>query len=231
LNAARTQDKVLVACPRCGHQQPEPRTGFSTICKKCRQHFHVQEALNPAQETPKTAPERKLTTCFECGAELEVPTTAESTMCKRCSRYVDLKDYHIVSAISKNFKTRGTFIVEPKGYVFNTDTMAGDAAIKGRFLGKMVAERSLTIYSGAEIKGSFTAGLLVIPAANHFQWKEPIKVGSAEIAGELVANLHAKGTITLKSTALLFGNLEAGNLAVEEGAVVVGTLRIGPNMY
>jgi cytoskeletal protein CcmA (bactofilin family) len=166
-------------------------------------------------------------TCFECGAELEVPTTAESTMCKRCSRYVDLKDYHIISAISKNFKTRGAFVIEPKGYVFNSETFAGDAVVKGRFLGKLYAERSLTIHSGADIKGTITAGRLVIPPENHFRWKDLLKVGSADIAGELVANLNAKGTILLKATARLFGNLEAGGLLVEEGAVVVGDLRIG----
>jgi hypothetical protein len=33
--------------------------------------------------------------------------------------------------------------------------------------------------------------------------------------------------MVLKSTACLFGDLEAANLVVEEGAVVVGHLRIG----
>ena len=224
---AINQDKVLVACPRCGHPQLESRTAFSTLCRECGQHFHVQEVLHPPRELPKTAPERKRITCFECGAELEVAATAESTMCKRCSRYVDLKDYHITSAISKNFKTKGAFVIEPKGYVFNSETLASDAVIKGRFLGKLVAERSLTIYSTAEIKGSFTAGRLIIPAANCFRWAELIRIGSAEIAGELAANLHAKGAILLRSTARLFGNLEGAALAIEEGAVVVGTLRIG----
>src|SRR5258705_6612794 len=105
--------------------------------------------------------------------------------------------------------------------------MAGDAIIKGRFLGKLVTERSLTIYSTAEIKGSFKAGRLVIPVANRFHWKELLKVGAAEIAGELVANLQSEGTIILKSTARMFGDVEAKNLVVEEGAVVVGTLRLG----
>ena len=114
-------------------------------------------------------------------------------MCKRCSRYVDLKDYHITNAVSKNFKTKGAFVVEPKGYVFNTETVAGDAVIKGRFLGKLVAEHSLTIYSTAEFKGSFKTDRLIIPAGNHFRWNEPIRIGSAEIAGELVANLDASG--------------------------------------
>jgi cytoskeletal protein CcmA (bactofilin family)/DNA-directed RNA polymerase subunit RPC12/RpoP len=224
---ATKQDKVLVACPRCGHQQPEPPTAFSTVCRKCGQHFHVQEVLNPPPQAPRTAPEQKRVTCFECGAELEVAVSAESTMCKRCSRYVDLKDYHIVTAVSKNFKTKGAFVIEPKGYVFNSETLAGEAVIKGRFLGKLVAERSLTIYSTADIKGNFTAGQLVIPAANHFRWKDPIRINSAEVAGELAADLHAHDSVCLKATARLFGNLEARDLVVEEGAVIVGNLRIG----
>lgn len=225
---ASKQDKVLVSCPRCGHRQPEPRTAFSSVCKKCGQYFRLEDVLRPAREPPKPSrPARKRITCFECGAELEVAPTAESTMCKRCSRYVDLKDYHITSAISKNFRTKGAFVIEPKGYVFNSETVAGDAVIKGRFLGKISAEHSLTIHSSADIKGSFTAGQLVIPAANHFRWKDPIKVGSALIAGELVAQLLAKGTVILKSTARLFGDIQTSHLVVEPGAVIVGTLQVG----
>jgi cytoskeletal protein CcmA (bactofilin family)/DNA-directed RNA polymerase subunit RPC12/RpoP len=221
------QDKVKVECPHCGHSQAEPRSGFSTVCKKCGGHFHVQDALKPARKTAGPAPERRHIRCFECGAELEVPVAAQSTMCKRCSRYIDLNDYRISNAVSKNFKTKGSFAVELTGYVFNTEATVGDAVIKGRFLGKLVAEGSLTIYATAEIKGSFTAGRLVIPAANHFRWREPINVGAAEIAGELAADLRAEGTIVLRSTGRLFGNLEGGGLVVEEGAVVVGYARIG----
>jgi cytoskeletal protein CcmA (bactofilin family) len=224
---AKKQDKVLVACPHCGHQQSEPRTAFSSVCKKCGQHLRVQEILNPAPKPAERGPERKRITCFECGAELEVPVSAESTMCKRCSRYVDMKNYVISSAVSKNFKTKGSFVIDPKGYVFNTEAVVSEAVIKGRFLGKLFAEQSLTVYSSAEIKGSFKTGRLVIPAANHFRWQEPIKIGSAEIAGELAANLFANETVVLKSTARLFGNVEAANLVVEEGAVVVGHIRIG----
>src|SRR6266850_2197056 len=206
---ATQQDKVRLACPHCGHHQLEPPTAFSSVCKKCGQHLRVQEILNPVVKPPVVeapAPERRRISCFECGAQLEVPLSAESTMCKKCSRYVDLKDYRITSAVSKNFKTRGAFVLEPKGYVFNTEAVVSNAILKGRFLGKLVAEQSLTIYSTAEIKGTFKTARLIIPAANHFRWTEPILVGSAEIAGELVNDLRAKGTIVVKSTARLFGN-------------------------
>jgi cytoskeletal protein CcmA (bactofilin family) len=228
---ASKQDKIPVPCPHCGHSQAVPRAAFSTICQKCAQHFLVQEVIAPARK-PKASPappvpERRRISCFDCGAELEVVISAESTMCKRCSRHIDLRDYHIANAVSKNFKTKGAFVVEPKGYVFNSEAIVGDAVIKGRFLGKLSAERTLTIYSTADIRGSFTARLLIIPIENHFHWKEPLRVGGAEIAGELVADLVAAHTITLKTTALLFGNIEAANLVVQPGAVVVGQMRIG----
>src|SRR5215471_12870427 len=144
---AKKQDKVLVTCPHCGHQQPEPRGAFSTVCKKCRRHVQLEKTSPPPAKVQEPVPKQRIITCFECGAELEVPLSAESTMCKRCSRYVDLKDYHITNAVSKNFKTKGAFVIEPKGYVFNTEAIVGDAVIKGRFLGKLTAQRSLTIYS------------------------------------------------------------------------------------
>ena len=226
---ANQPDKVQVSCPHCGHSQSEPRTAITTNCKKCQRHYDVQAALHPAPPKTEAALERKRITCFDCGAELDVPIGAESTMCKRCSSYVDLKNYHIASAVSKNFKTKGAFVVEAKGYVFNTEAVVADAIIKGRFLGKLFAERSLTIYSTAEIKGSFKAEHLIIPPENSFRWKESIRVHSAEIAGELVNDLHADGTVTVKATAQMFGNIEADNLVVENGAVIVGDVRVGMN--
>ena len=72
--------------------------------------------------------------------------------------------------------------------------------IKGRFLGKLTAVRSLTIYSTAEIKGSFTTGRLIIPAQDRFRWPGSLIVGSAEIAGELTADLTATQSVIVRAT-------------------------------
>ena len=226
--AAKQPDKTPVACPHCGHQQAESRLAFSTICRQCGKHFRVQTALNPPPKAPEHAPAKRQVLCFDCGAELDVPVSAESTMCKKCGRYMDLQDYRIANAVSKNFKTRGAFIVEPKGYVFNTETTAREVVIKGRFHGRLVAEQSLTVYSTAEIKGNLKIAQLIIPEGNHFRWPAPLQVEAAEIAGELAGTLHVIGTVVLKSTARWFGDLVASHLIAEEGAVVVGTVRIGP---
>src|SRR6266850_3181157 len=202
---------ISVACPKCGHSQPEPPGAYSTICKKCRAHFRIDEALRPAAKPQKTLIEQKQVRCFQCGTELEVPLAATSTMCKHCSSHLDLNDYQITQTISKNFRTHGRLVIEEKGYALNTDSHVGDAVIKGRLIGKIVAERSLEIYSTASIKGTFSTGKLIVPAGNHFRWPEPLRLGGAEIGGELVANLESTGTVVLKSTARLFGDVHAAN--------------------
>ncbi len=207
--SAVKQDKVLLACPHCGHQQKEPRSAYSTFCKECGRHLRVQDILSPAPQAPAPAPQQRRVACFGCGAELEVPASAESTMCRQCSAYVDLHDYRITSAIGKNFKTKGVFVIEPKGCVINTDSIVGDAVIRGQFRGKLAVERSLTIYPTADIKGSLTASHLIIPLGTHFRWPDSLTVGSAEIAGELAANLRARNSVALKSTARLFGDVHA----------------------
>ena len=121
----------------------------------------------------------------------------------------------------------GRLVIEEKGYLLNTDSHVGDAVVKGRFIGKLVAERTLEIHSTANIKGTFSTGRLIVPAGNHFRWAEALRVGAAEIGGELVANLQSAGTVMLKSTARFFGEVRAGNLVVESGAVFVGAARIG----
>jgi cytoskeletal protein CcmA (bactofilin family) len=225
------QDKVLVACPKCGHTQHEPASAYSSVCKQCRQYFRLEDVLRAAAKVGKTQPaplrEVKHVTCFQCGTALEVSPSAQSTMCKRCSSHLDLRDYHITNAVSKNFRTRGRFVVEEGGFVFNTETVVADAVIKGRFLGKLTAENSLEIHRTAEIKGTFKTGKLIIPAGSVFRWPQTLALGGADIAGELIADVKAERKVVLRSTARLFGNVEAGALEVEDGAIVVGAMRVG----
>lgn len=220
-------DKVNVACPHCGHVQLEPRDGYSTVCKKCRQHFRMEEALRPKTTPEQRHHDTRQVTCFQCGTVLEVARQAESTMCKRCSAHIDLRDYTINQAVSKNFRTHGTFVIGEKGYVFNTEAEVGDAVIKGKFLGKLHAHRTFTLYAPTEFKGTFKAGLLIIPEGVKFLWTKPLEAQSVEIAGELVANLHIPGTVMLKATGHLFGDVECAHLIVEPGAVLVGQVKIG----
>ena len=219
--------RVEVSCPKCGHRQLEPRGAYSTRCKKCHEHFRPEEAPPAGPIPQKPLIEQRQVICFQCGTTLAVPKAATSSMCKRCSSHVDLTDYHITATVSKNFRTHGRLVIEEKGYVLNTEAMVAEADVKGRLIGKLTTQGILEVHSTAQIKGSFSAGCLVVPAGHHFRWPERLQVGAAEISGELAANLVSKGTVRLKSTARFFGEVETANLVVEAGAVFVGQARVG----
>ena len=221
------RETVAVACPRCGHSQPEPPGGYSTLCKKCGEHYRVQEALFPGPKASAPGIQQRQVRCFQCGTDLEAPRAAASTMCKRCSSHVDLTDYKVSQTVSKSFRTYGRLVVEEKGYLLNTDSVVGEAVLRGRLIGRLVVQHTLEVHSSANIKGTFTAGELVIPAGQDLRWSEPLRVGSADIAGELAAPLCASGTVKLRATARFFGDIEAGGLIVEEGAVIVGKACVG----
>ncbi len=221
------QGQAPLTCPRCGHEQTVSRAAFSAVCKKCGQYLRVQELLNPAPKAPEAAPEQKHIACFDCGAEFDVPITAQSTMCKKCSCYIDLHDYNITSAVSKNFKTKGKFVIQPTGYVFNTEAVVAEAVIKGRLIGKLYAEQSLTLYQTADIRGTLGAAQLIIPAGQVVRWNGELKVDVAEIEGELSSKLIAQ-RVLIRTGGRFFGDLKTRALLAETGAVLVGQARIGP---
>jgi cytoskeletal protein CcmA (bactofilin family)/ribosomal protein S27E len=224
------RDRIPVTCPRCGHLQLEPRTGYSTICKECHQHFRLEEVRRLPAHPAKPPPEQRQVRCFRCGTELTVSVAATSTLCKRCGSHVDLADYRITQSVSKNFRTHGRLVIEERGCVLNSDALVGEAVVKGRFIGKLVAEGTLEINSSANLEGSFTAGRLLIPPDHHFRWGEPLRFETADIGGEFVGSLQAAGTVQLRATARLFGAVQARNFVVESGAVFVGSARIGDRL-
>jgi cytoskeletal protein CcmA (bactofilin family) len=220
-------EKAVVTCPHCASQQWVAPAAFSAVCKQCGQYLRVQELLKPAPKKPPPAPEQKRIACFECHSEFDVPTSAQSTMCKKCSAYIDLHDYSISNAVSKNFKTKGAFVIQQSGYVFNSETVATDATIKGRFIGKLIVERSLTLCSTARIKGSIQAAHLVIPEENEVRWEGELAVGSAEIKGELTANLRA-AAVHVRTNGHLLGAVRTRSLIADAGAVLSVSAHIGP---
>ena len=221
------KDTVQVTCPKCGHVQGESRSAYSTICKNCREHFRVQEVLHPAATPAPKGIEQRRIRCFQCGTDLEVSKAAASTMCKRCSSHVDLADYQINNTVSKSFRTHGRLVLEEKGYLLNTESLVGEAVLRGKLIGKLATQGTLEIHSTANIKGTLSPGRLVIPVGHRFGWAQPLKLRDAEISGELVADVIGTGTVLLKATARFFGNVTTTNLVVEAGAVLVGTARVG----
>jgi cytoskeletal protein CcmA (bactofilin family) len=82
-----------------------------------------------------------------------------------------------------------------------------------------------------KIEGAFegdiaTDGYLIIGKTGRV--KAEIKVGSSIVEGKVNGNITAKDVIDLRSTAELFGDIQASKLKIEEGVVYVGKADVQP---
>jgi len=82
-----------------------------------------------------------------------------------------------------------------------------------------------------KIEGTFegdiaTDGYLIIGKTGRV--KAEIKAGSSIVEGKVNGNITAKDVIDLRSTAELFGDIQASKLKIEEGVVYVGKADVQP---
>tara|TARA_B100001250_G_scaffold375958_1_gene363906 strand:+ start:146 stop:535 length:390 start_codon:yes stop_codon:yes gene_type:complete len=96
------------------------------------------------------------------------------------------------------------------GSTLNGDlTSSGDVRIDGVLSGAIKTEGRLVLGEKGVIEGE-------------------VSCASAIVAGELKATIVAQELLTLKSTAKLSGEIIAGKLAIEPGAVFSGKCSMGP---
>ena len=211
-------------CPHCGSPQKAPPTAFSTVCKDCGAHIKVQDILKPKASRAVAVVERRGITCPDCSrtrgaGECGIDDVQAVQQSHRSAGLSNLERCVEKLPDERQIRHRTERICVQHG------SECGRRGDQRPLFGQADRGANLDDLSSAEIKGTFTAGLLIIPAQNQFRWPQTLTVGSAEIAGELVADLIATNTVTLKSTGHMFGNAQARNLVVEPGAVLVGQLQ------
>ncbi|MDX2191544.1 MAG: polymer-forming cytoskeletal protein [Bacteroidota bacterium] len=102
---------------------------------------------------------------------------------------------------SNNIIGKGTFI---EG---NIETLA-NIRVEGRVLGNVTTKSKLAMGEGSLIEGHILAN-------------------SAEISGEIKGKIEVTDLLTLRSTAVIYGDILTSKLAVEAGAVFNGTCKMG----
>lgn len=83
-----------------------------------------------------------------------------------------------------------------------------DLIIDGKIEGEVVSDGNLTVGENAHVRGE-------------------IKTKSVTVFGEVEGNITVSDRCELKSNARLTGDIAAGTLAIEEGAMFMGASRVG----
>jgi cytoskeletal protein CcmA (bactofilin family) len=220
----------------------------STICRQCGRSFAPMAAAAPKPEikTGEAATvsagdvplHRKLeniwsrqrnrvVSCFECKRKHEVSDQATSTNCPGCSAHIDLRDYKITTSFSRTIRTRGDVHLSNKGDLSSTSVICHSAVIEGKLRGNLQCEDSMLIDLVGKIPGRIAAQNISVERKSDIQCFRRVTVGNIDIKGRMSAEIVASGSVTIRKSGSLDGNVSAKSIAIEKGGMFSGQLAIG----
>ena len=115
-----------------------------------------------------------------------------------------------VSSISTSSKSKSSFdagnqinMIGKGAKIEGTLNVAGDVRVGGQIVGEVNVEKKLMVTAEGRVDAN-------------------IQAGDADIAGRIKGDVVAKGSLTLRSTCVLEGNIKCTRLMIEEGAIYKG---------
>ena len=162
-------------------------------------------------------------TCFHCGKDSFVPSQAYSSQCKHCGMYTNLEDI-VLNPLNKRtlVRTQGDVLVEALASVSQCRVFCRNAWIQGRFRGDIFCLGELKIDSDNEIRGKVKARSLRIAKQAKVVFTEEVEVEELWVEGEMIGSVRCGGVVTLRTGAVLLGDVVAASLEIPYGAVHQG---------
>jgi cytoskeletal protein CcmA (bactofilin family) len=219
----------------------------STMCRQCGRSFSPsapKPALKIQAKNDAAAPasdsgglhkaqgfwgrqRTRLVACFECKRRHEVSDAATSTNCPGCSAHIDLRDYKIATSFSRSIRTRGDVYLTSKGDLNSTSVICRSAMIEGKLRGNLECEESATINFVGKIPGRLTASNIIVERKADVQCFRRVRGGKIEIKGRISAEIIATGSVNIRKSGVLDGNVTAKSISIDQGGIFSGQLIIG----
>lgn len=212
----------------------------TTICRKCSSHYEIGK-VNAPDAVEKDKPDDSILgrfnkllrrekirsiRCLNCRSPQQVSSFATSSICPHCSSYLELKDFKIATAYSRNITTQGAVFIAPKGEVSSTKVACGEATIQGKLHGNLICTGTVRV----KVKGRLSAGIdaqhVIIEKGCSVEFVRSIKAHSVEIHGKVSARVMSDA-VSIGKTGSLDGTIYAKAIAVEKGGIFHGELYIG----
>ncbi len=178
-----------------------------------------------------TLPPRQHIRCFECGYEFNLTGRMTSTYCPKCKTALDLAGYTIDSDCSENLKTLGTICITSRATISSARMLATDIDLAGKVVtSTLQAFGRLILHAGADfMRKDVKSTDLRVEAGAELSLGGFAVYRNVDVAGVLKANLFATGLVSVHATGALIGDVCGGHLAVKDGGILQGHIRISPD--
>jgi len=168
--------------------------------------------------------------CLDCGYEYRLNGRMPKTNCPKCRAALDLAGFTIAGECHDELRTLGNIRITTGSVVTGARLVATDIILAGRVASSSVeAFRQLVVQAGAEfLRREIRAADLRIDPGAEIGLAGPVVYRHIEILGRVRANLYCTGMLIVRAGGLLVGDAHSAHIMVEDGAGIVGSLRISP---
>ncbi len=178
-----------------------------------------------------TMPTQNEVVCYGCGFQFVVRGRTTVTQCPKCGARLSMKDETITGGFHEECVTAGKVTLTRSAIVDGGKITANDILLEGIIKsGQVRAHKMLTLAKGAELpEDLLDARSLKIGPEASFDFERTLELHDVEVCGELKARIKATGTVTVRASGHLLGQLMAKHLIVEEGGGLNCALDVQPN--
>ena len=163
-------------------------------------------------------------TCFDCRRRFTVPEGAKSTTCPQCGSHLRLGNLSVDRLWHEPVRTGGDVEVLPTGDIRTTRVQCSNLTVRGRFSGMLHASGTATFATDAPVFGEVHCVHLVVPRAFHVRFANRVYCDSAEIHGDVTADICCRGQLWITKGASVTGAVLAGRLKLDGGASLDGPM-------
>jgi cytoskeletal protein CcmA (bactofilin family) len=162
--------------------------------------------------------------CPWCQAPAWVPRRALNHACFECGGHFRFEDHVIAGEVNAKVVTAGLMVVRRRGRLVSTSTRCGELVVHGEVSGAITVSGRAEFHGSGESVGQLRCGHLIVMPGARRTFHHRIFAAAADIDGELTGNICCIGRLRIPRGAVIHGNVLAGQIALDAGGTVHGTM-------
>lgn len=162
--------------------------------------------------------------CYECGKPCLIPDAALSTICPHCSSHLNAADVTVRPGTRHlDVRTLGDVRIPAGVELSQLRVACRHLTLEGRVSGSLYSTGTLTLQGQALAAGKLNVARLVVRSRAHACVRPGISCIDAELHGELVGGIHARGVVHILSGGRLIGECCSAGMRIDPGGKHEGT--------
>jgi len=176
--SSELSDYRNIACPYCNGKLVVSVNCLSIPCLHCNKHINVKEIIFPTEIKQASLIGKRNLRCFKCDREIFTNEKAQAVTCQHCYNRNDLSDHKVKTLLGVNLETYGTLHLKKRGIIEISSIRVGNAVVKGKIKGDVMAMGTVEIFKNGKIYGEITCRKLIVNKGGTFCGK--VKMLKAE---------------------------------------------------